>query len=132
MEKDRTIRGFFILLVAISLIAAWAGFWILHQTGHMFGGYISIPLYFFVFGCIYIYMIKRARVQPAKNSVRTFVSIRMFKLFISILTVILCGLVFRSHIKEFVITFLSFYIVYMILETAIFWVIRNDDKEELN
>lgn len=129
METNRIIRGFFILLIAVTLLTGWLGFWILHQTGLDFAIYPCIPLYFFVFGSCYILVMKKASKQSAKAMLVSFMGIRMAKLLMSVLLLILYGVFVYDSMKELVLTFLSFYLIYLLLEVGLFLYFRKSDKE---
>lgn len=129
METNRIIRGSYVLVTAVTLVVGWLGFWILNQTGYWFDAYIYIPLYFLVFGIFYVWALKKAMLQPPKKIVASFVGVRMTKLFSSILILIMYGALVKVHLKEFIFTFLAYYIIYLIIELGIFFLFRNDESE---
>ncbi|GEM_PF-3197616 len=130
METNKIIRGSFILLTAITFIVGWLGFQILDRIDHLFDAYLYIPLCFFVFGFFYVYSLKCAvKQRSAKKIVTSFVAVRMTKLFASILILIFYGMLIKTHFKEFIFTFLAYYIIYLIVELGIFFIIKSDEIE---
>ena len=102
----------------------------MNKIGHEFDMYLFIPLYFLIFGTCYIFSLKRAvKEKSPKKIVTSFVGIRMTKLFVSILILILYGFFINDHFKEFIITFLAYYLVYLIIELGVFFIVRSDEQE---
>ncbi|MDL2213330.1 hypothetical protein LJC29_05120 [Bacteroides sp. OttesenSCG-928-N06] len=129
MERNKSVRGIVILLIAITLIAGWGGFWLLHQSGNSFAAYPIIPFYFFVWGVGYVFVVQRALKQPPQRTIMLFIGARMFKLLLSILLLVVYGMLANAHLKEFILTFLAFYLIYMLLEIGIFYGLKADKKE---
>jgi len=123
ISGNKLKRNFLIYLVSITVIAGIAGAWIFHQylPDSYFQAYPFIPIYFLLFGILYMNMMVSAHRKSSQKYTMTYVSARMMKLIISVLLVIIYGVVVKDKEKEFVLTFISFYLLYLIFETWFFF-----------
>lgn len=130
METSKSnLRGSIILVVMLTILFGWLGFWILFKTGHQFGAYPFIPLYFGVFGVFNVWFMNRAAAQTPRKMLVHFMSLRMAKLLISILIPVLYGMLSRVAVLEFILTFLAFYLIYLFFEIVFFYYFKNSDKD---
>lgn len=69
MNMSITKRNFLGYLSILTLVGGGLGALVLHylEPGHYFGGYPLIPVYFYIFGVFYIYMIVPAGVMHRRR-----------------------------------------------------------------
>lgn len=98
---------------------------------YYFSSYPFIPIYFYVFGFIFIYLFERIRKNIQQKTLILYASIRMMKLMVSIIVLVIYGLLIRDQIKEFLFTFIVFYLIYLIFETLFFFSFENKEAKRL-
>ena len=89
--------------------------------GHYFGGYPFIPTYFYLFGLFSIYMFDACRQHAPQKMLLLYLAIKMVKMILSIILVLIYCLAVREEAKAFLLTFISFYLLYLIYETWFFF-----------
>ena len=121
MSISLTKRNFLYQITLLTLIAGWVGAGILHYLlpGHYFGGYPFIPVYFFLFGLFEISMFDACRKHAPQKMLLLSV----------ILLVVYCFAV-REEAKLFLLTFILYYIVYLIYETWFFFTYEVGKKQK--
>lgn len=130
MKNSLEKRKYLIMLTAMSLICGIAGAFVLKSISLLcyFDAYPFIPIYFFVFGVVYIYMSERVRQNVRQKTLMWYVAIRMMKLMISVVTLIFYGVLFETHVKEFMLTFIVFYLIYLIFEISFFYNFERNEE----
>ncbi len=116
----KTKRNFIGLHTLFAILSAALGAVILHFAlpGHYFGGYPFIPVYFYLFGLFSIYMFDACRLHAPQKLLLLYLAIKMI---LSIILVLIYCLAVREEAKAFLLTFISFYLIYLIFETWFFF-----------
>ena len=129
MSISLTKRNFLYQITLLTLIAGWVGAGILHYLlpGHYFGGYPFIPVYFFLFGLFEISMFDACRKHAPQKMLLLYMAMKM--LLSVILLVVYCFAV-REEAKLFLLTFILYYIVYLIYETWFFFTYEVGKKQK--
>ena len=109
---SKTKRNFIALNTLFAILSGAAGAVILHIAlpGHYFGGYPFIPVYFDA--C--------RRHAPQKLSL-LYLAMKMIKMILSLILLLIYCLAVREEAKAFLLTFISFYLLYLIYETWFFF-----------
>lgn len=130
MKKRDRIRIYVIILTVLSLVTGIGGALIFEYLlpEHYFAAYPFIPVYFFVFGLILIYLFERVRKNIKKKTLPLYASIRMMKMMVSIVVLIIYGLAVHTQIKEFLFTFIIFYLIFLVFEVLYFFKFEKDRK----
>lgn len=120
---SKTKRNFIGLHTLFAILSAVLGAVILHFAlpGHYFGGYPFIPVYFYLFGLFSIYMFDACRLHAPQRMLLLYLAIKMVKMILSIILVLIYCLAVREEAKAFLLTFISFYLIYLIFETWFFF-----------
>ena len=120
MNISKTKRNFIGLNTLFAILSAGVGAVILHVAlpGHYFGGYPFIPTYFYLFGLFSIYMFDACRQHAPQKMLLLYLAIKMI---LSIILVLIYCLAVREEAKAFLLTFISFYLLYLIYETWFFF-----------
>lgn len=134
MNISKTKRNFIGLNTLFAIISATLGAIILHFAlpGHYFGGYPFIPVYFYLFGLFSIYMFDACRRHAPQRMLLLYLAMKMIKMILSLILVLIYCLAVREEAKAFLLTFISFYLIYLIFETWFFFSFemnRNQKKK---
>lgn len=130
MNISITKRNFLIFLTLFTIVAGGAGALILHffDPGHYFGGYPLIPVYFFIFGVFYIYMFDACRHHAPEKMMMLFLGAKVLKLFVSVFLMVIYCVAVPASATEFLLTFMSFYLGYLIYESWFFFAFEWNRK----
>ncbi len=137
MNISITKRNFLGLLVLFTLVGGGAGALMLNYLfpGHYFGGYPFIPAYFFLFGIFSIYMFDACRWHAPQRLLLVYMAIKVLKFLLSAIFMLVYCVAVRADVKEFLLTFVVFYLIYLIYETWFFftfeWNRKNKKKQAL-
>lgn len=120
---SKTKRNFIGLHTLFGILSAGLGAVILHVAlpGHYFGGYPFIPVYFYLFGLFSIYMFDACRRHAPQKLLLLYLAMKMIKMILSMLLLMVYCLAVREEAKAFLLTFVSFYLIYLIFETWFFF-----------
>lgn len=125
-----TKRNFIGLHTLFAILSAILGAVVLHFVlrGNYFSEYPIIPVYFYLFGLLSIYLFDECRLRTPRKLLLLYLVVKMVKLIFSILLIFIYYLVVREDIKTFLLTFLSFYLIYLIFETWLFFYFELNRK----
>lgn len=98
--------------------------------GHYFGGYPFIPVYFFLFGFFEISMFDACRKHVPHKMVLLYLAMKMMKMLFSILFLLVYCIAVREEAKLFLLTFIIYYIVYLIYESWFFFTYEIGKKQK--
>ena len=120
----KTKRNFIGLHTLFAIIGAGLGAVILHIAlpGHYFGGYPFIPVYFYLFDA--------CRLHAPQKMLLLYLAIKMVKMILSIILVLIYCITVREEAKAFLLTFISFYLIYLIFETWFFFSFEVNQKRK--
>ena len=127
---SKTKRNFIALHTVYAILSAVLGAVILHFAlpGHYFGGYPFIPTYFYIFGLFSIYMFDACRLHAPQKLLLLYLAIKILKMILSIILVLIYCLAMREEAKAFLLTFISFYLAYLVFETWFFFSFEVNQK----
>ena len=120
---SKTKRNFIGLNTLFAILSGAAGALILHIAlpGHYFGGYPFIPVYFYIFGLFSIYMFDACRRHAPQKMLLLYLAMKMMKMILSLILLLIYCLAVREEARAFLLTFISFYLLYLIYETWFFF-----------
>lgn len=132
MEQRRKKQTYLVSLTVFSFITGIIGALLLNYgwPDLYFETYPFIPLYFYIFGFVLIHLFERVRKKMQHKALFLYVGIRMIKLLVSIVVLVIYGLVY-SHIKEFMLTFIVFYLLFLIFDTYFFFKFEVNEIKRL-
>lgn len=130
MNMSITKRNFLVFLTLFTLVTSGMGALILHYCvpGHYFGGYPLIPVYFFIFGVFYIYMFDACRRHAPEKMLHLFLVVKVLKLLVSVFLMVIYCVTVPDSATEFLLTFMSFYLGYLIYESWFFFAFEWNRK----
>lgn len=123
MSISRTKRNFIGLLTLFTLLSGGLVVFVLHELlpGHYFGGFPLIPVYFYLFGLFNIYMFDACRLHAPQKLSLLYLAMKMMKMILSILLLMIYCIAVHEEAKAFLLTFISFYLLFLIYETWFFF-----------
>ena len=129
MNISKTKRNFICWHTLFAVISAALGAVILHFAlpGHYFGGYPFIPVYFYFFGLASIYMFDACRRHAPQRLLLLYLAMKMIKMILSLILVLIYCLAVREEAKAFLLTFISFYLIF---ETWFFFSFEMNQKRK--
>ncbi len=110
-------------LSVVTVVVVAAGIWILPvgMPDHDWGWYPFIPVLFYVFGLFYIFMFRRSRRMPPSRSVVVCLVAKGVKMLVSVLVLFIYAFCIRREVLPFVVTYMVFYLVFLVMETYFFF-----------
>lgn len=136
MNNSKLKRNFIKKLTIFTLLCGGVGALILHFVlqENFIIWYSSIPIFFFVLGIVSIYVFEACIKRTPQKIGLLYLAIKVLKLIVSILFMIVYSLVVKEHVKDFILTFVVFYFLYLIFETWFFFSFekmnKNKNKQE--
>lgn len=124
MSISTVKRNFLKLSFLFTIVCGGGGAAIFHffMPEQYFQGYPLIPIYFFLFGIGSIYLLEACKRWAPKKVLLTYLAIKIIKLLASIIFLLLYCFIAQAYEKEFLLTFVVFYLLYLIFETWFFFV----------
>ena len=129
---SKTKRNFIGLHTLFGILSAGVGAVILHVAlpGHYFGGYPFIPIYFYMFGLFNIYMFEACRRHAPQKMLLLYLAMKVMKMILSMMLAVVYCMAVREEARAFLLTFISFYLVYLIFETWFFFSFEVNRKKK--
>lgn len=128
MIITKTRRVFVGLLTILILLGGGIGIFILNKLGCYFKGYPFIPIFFYLFGLFSIYVFDVCRRHAVQKMLMLYMAIKMLKMIFSIFLLVFYCLIVHIEAKLFLLTFISFYLLYLIYETWFFFSFELNQK----
>ncbi len=95
---------------------------------HYFGGYPLIPLFFFAFGVFTISMTEMCRKHSPQRLLQIYMLLRVMRMLFSIIVMGVYCIVVREEAKEFLLTFIANYLIYLIYDSWFFFMFEANRK----
>ena len=122
LNISRTKLNFIALLTVFSVVCGMGGWLILHYVfpETYFPGYLFIPIYFYLVGVFSIWCFDACRKKAPQKILLLYLALKVGKMILSVLVASICCVIMRESVKPFLLTFISFYVLYLIYETCFF------------
>ncbi|MDR1742944.1 MAG: hypothetical protein LBR48_03880 [Dysgonamonadaceae bacterium] len=132
MGISATKRGFIVSLTLFIAICGGLGAVILHTflSGQYFGAYPLIPAFFYLLGLFSIYAFEVVRDKYPQKLTLFYMAEKIIKLLLSIIFILLYCVVVKVQVKAFILTFVGFYVLYLIFETGFFFMFEWNQKKK--
>lgn len=120
-----------ILHMTALLLSGWGGWWLMQAVFpvYYFAWYPYIPAFFLVIGIIFISVLDNVRRMNPRKSVNLYMLLRFSKVLASLIFAGIYFFVVKVQLREFGIVFISFYLLYLTLETYYFYLTENEIKK---
>ena len=89
-----------------------------------------IPLFFYVFGVVFIYLFEYLHRYMAHRSLMEYVISKGAKLVMALFFLVVYGLFIKIHTKAYILTFLIYYLFYVVFESYFFLRFEIEMKKE--
>lgn len=132
MKMSITKRNFFAFLTLFTILSGGIGAVIFHAflPERYFQAYPFIPAFFYLLGLASIYAFDIVRRKAHQKLALFYMAVKMIKLLLSVVLLLFyCGIV-KVHEKEFILTFVGFYFLYLIFETWFFSLYELNHKNK--
>ncbi|MDR0938429.1 MAG: hypothetical protein LBN29_03590 [Mediterranea sp.] len=125
---ERTKRNYLIGLTLLTAISGGVVDLLLKEVFPQayFEAYPLIPLYFFLLELLVFYILYRRR--DTRQAPLWLMALKMVKFVLSALVAVAYCLLVGHHVKEFLLVFVFFYLLYLVYET-IFFARKGGGKE---
>ena len=134
MKSEQTKRLYICWYTFFILVCGWGGYFILNHLlkDSYFAWYPAIPVWFYLFGWIYITVFDYAKRMAAnKYLFMVYMGMKGFKLLSSLIIMATYITLVQIQKKEFLITYFLFYILSMIFEVLFFSRVEKGMKADL-
>lgn len=125
-----TKRNYILQVALLTLLIGGVGGWIYYSIfpHHYFSGYPLIPIFFFVFGVFMISMTETCRHKMPGRMLQIYLLMRVMRMIVSIIVMLVYCLAVREEAKEFLLTFIVNYLIYVIYDSWFFFTFEANRK----
>lgn len=125
-----TKRNYLLHTALLTLLVGGAGGWIYFSCfpHHYFDGYPLIPVFYFIFGVFMINMIENCRHRMPRRILQMYLLIRVMRILVSMIVMVLYCVAVREEAKEFLLTFIANYLIYLIYDSWFFVTFEQNRK----
>ena len=96
--------------------------------GLLFGGYPLIPAFFLVFGVFMINMVESCRYRMPGRMLQIYLLMRVMRMLASIIVMLVYCVAVREEAKEFLLTFIANYLIYLTYDSWFFFTFEMNRK----
>lgn len=130
MDVSITKRNYLWQLALLTVMIGGVGGWVYYSIfpHHYFGGYPLIPVFFFVFGVFMICMVESCRHRMPGRMLQICLLMRSMRMIVSIIVMLLYCIAVREEAKEFLLTFIVNYLIYLIYDSWFFFTFEANRK----
>ena len=115
-----------LLTVLIGGIGGWAYYSVFPH--HYFGGYPLIPIFFLTFGVFMINMVESCRYRMPGRMLQIYLLMRVMRMLASIIVMLVYCVAVREEAKEFLLTFIANYLIYLTYDSWFFFTFEMNRK----
>ena len=119
----KKLTNHFIILHTAILLIVGIGIWFvlkLYRPDMLVDRYLTIPLFFYLMGLIFIILFRRAPIKRNNYIMNLYMLMRLIKILASFLIILIYWLTHRVNLKNFATIFIIFYLISLIWETYIY------------
>ena len=95
---------------------------------HYLGGYPWIPIFFLTFGVFMIKMVESCRHRMPGRMLQIYLLMRVMRMLASIIVMLVYCVAVREEAKEFLLTFIVNYLIYLIYDSWFFFTFEANRK----
>ncbi|MDR1517607.1 MAG: hypothetical protein LBS52_05905 [Dysgonamonadaceae bacterium] len=134
MGMGTTKRSFIVFLTLFIAVCGAVGAVIFRVflPERYFEAYPLIPVFFYLMGLFSISVFEVFRRKHPQKLTLFYMAEKVVKLLLSIVVILLYCVVVKNHEKEFILTFVGFYFLYLIVETGFFFKFELNQKNKLS
>ena len=121
-------------ILTIVMLAGGCGVLWLLKAGlpmHYFKWYPVIPGFFYIMGLIFVTVVTRDYKENQRKLVNLYMIIKLCKVTAALLFVGIYYLAERVQMRDFIVVFMGFYLIYLGVETYFFYLTEENIKNKL-
>ena len=125
-----TKRNYLWQVALLTVLVGGIGGWVYYSVfpHHYFGGYPLIPVFFLVFGMFMINMIESCRYRMPGRMLQIYLLMRVMRMLASIIVMLVYCVAVREEAKEFLLTFIANYLIYLTYDSWFFFTFEMNRK----
>lgn len=130
----KRLRGYFVLLfTSIMLILGWGGWWLLISVlkNSYFTWYPIIPLFYYIMGILTILDLTKSTKDSERQLVNKYMLMKLYKIAAALVIFVVYYFAINEMIMQFSAVFVSFYILYLFIETYFLYMTEKTKKLKL-
>jgi len=130
----KRLRGYFVMLfTAIMLVSGWGGWWILTTLlpDSYFAWYPIIPLFYYIMGMLTILDLTKNTQDTERQLVNKYMLMKLYKIAAAIVIFAVYYFAINVKIMQFTTVFVSYYIIYLFIETYFLYMTEKTKKRQL-
>ena len=127
-----TKRNYLWQVALLTVLVGGIGGWVYYSVfpHHYFGGYPLIPAFFLVFGVFMINMVESCRYRMPGRMLQIYLLMRVMRMLASIIVMLVYCVAVREEAKEFLLTFIANYLIYLTYDSWFFFTFEMNRSEE--
>ena len=126
--KKKFIRNLTLLTIGITVLSVLI-FQLLIPERY-FVCFPFIPLFFYLYGLFYIHVSLFVYRHNVDKLIAVSLVLRALKFFLTLIAVVICGFVARQHVIAFGLTFMAYYLAYLIFEASLSFAVEMKHKNK--
>lgn len=121
------------LFTTVMLVSGWGGWWILTAalTDSYFAWYPIIPLFYYIMGLLTIFDLTKSTQSTERQLVNKYMLMKIYKITAAIVIFGLYYFAVNVKIMQFTSVFVSYYIIYLFIETYFLYMTEKTKKRKL-
>ena len=125
-----TKRNYLWQVALLTVLVGGIGGWVYYSVfpHHYFGGYPLIPAFFLVFGVFMINMVESCRYRMPGRMLQIYLLMRVMRMLASIIVMLVYCVAVREEAKEFLLTFIANYLIYLTYDSWFFFTFEMNRK----
>ncbi len=124
-------RLFYLMFSAFILISGWGIWWLLVHVfiGSYFTWYPFIPSFFLVYGMVIINVLINSKKDNPRKLTNLYMILKLIKILASLIIAGIYLIAVKVQLREFSMVFITYYLLYMGLETYFFYRVEQVIKK---
>lgn len=130
MSISITKRNYLFFSALLTILVGGVGGWAYFEAfpHHYFGGYPLIPIFFFVFGVFMVNMTENCRQRMPRRMLQIYMLMRVMRMLASFILMVVYCVAVREEAKEFLLTFIANYLIYLIFDSWFYFTFEANRK----
>lgn len=130
MSISITKRNYLLFTALLTILVGGLGGWAYYSAfpHHYFSGYPLIPLFFYVFGVFMVSMTETCRQRMPRRMLQIYMLMRVMRMLASFIVMVVYCVAVREEAKEFLLTFIANYLIYLIYDSWFYFTFEANRK----
>lgn len=129
----KRLRGFFILLFTpVMLVLGWGGWWLLIAVlkDSYFSWYPIIPLFYYIMGVLTVLDLTKSTKDSERKLVNKYMLMKLYKIAAALVIFAVYYFVVDDKVMQFSAVFVTYYIIYLFIETYFLFMTEKTKKQK--